>query len=379
MTTKPLSFLPKASLMAALAFSTCLMTATPAHAWIPPCEASECPTAGPKAWEGVTSAVIAALEELEAYIYDETYYVKDAITRLANQYSNDRQNANQAYAAIGDKVVAQRLGVATAVARAEIPVQVAPSRTACSVMARGDQVFGAQRQYSASVVPAEAINTNILTNAAGTPGNMGQLSYVAARFQNRMTKYCNAATVMAPTGITCTATIGADRDLVPYESIFKQTSLAAATDYDAAKDVVLNIMGDAVKDPVRGPILTRNEGQNLSISRYSEQAKLNLASSVLLSMVERRRDLSGTGSEAAVRADASYSGMALEALATANAGQSSGQNLDTVATMIGDSTRSIFVLRDFLEQWAAIKAVSLSIDIKANSAGDPSVSSRPIQ
>lgn len=377
------SALPKVTLMVALAaLGVTLTVPRTANAFaIPPCEMTECPSAGPGAWSAVTSAVIGALAALETDMYADFIYFKDAVTRLANQSSNDSQNEMKSLASIGDRNAANQLQMATAFARAEAVPQLLPSRSVCNVESRNTQVQDVSFSSSAAVRASETVTTGILSNAAGTPGTLGQLGYSAARFQNRTTKYCNTATVVPPGGMTCTATIGVDRDLKPYDSIFKQETLAAANDYTAAKDVILNIMGDAVRDPVRGPVLIRQEGQNLSVQRYSEQAKLNLASSVLLSMVERRRDLTSKGSEQSMMQSASYVGMAntrLREAAEMSAGETSGQNLDKIGAMIGDGSRGIFVLRQFLEQWAALKAVSLAIDIQQNGAGTSGIAGRPV-
>ncbi len=373
--------LPRITLALALvvAFTGVALPVKPAAAFTPPpCETTECPSAGPKAWAAVTKAVIAALVVLEEDVYLNMLYVKDALTRLANQHSNTRQNTLKTLTSINDKDLSNRLSFDVGQVRAAGVGNALPSRTACGAEARRNSTMQATTLTRAAVGPAETINTGILTNASGTPGATGQLGFTTARFNNRITRYCDNTTVAAPAGITCTATIGANRDLVPYESIFKQGTFASANDYTAAKDVVLNLMGDAVKDPIRGPALARQEAQNASLRLYSEQAQMNLASSIMMAAVERRRDLSGTGSEQSKQGEASYTNAALASLAEINSGQTSSQNLDSVSAMIGETTRGIFQLRDFVEQWAAMKAVSLAIDVKQSSAGNASVSARPL-
>lgn len=350
----------------------------------PPCETTECPSAGPKAWTALTKAVVAALAVLEEDVYLNMLYFKDALTRLGNQHSNTRQNTLKSLTSVNDKDMSNRLTYDVGRARAAAAVQVStPSRTACSADARRSAVLQASALSRAAVGAAETVNTNILTNEPSSAGGRGQLAFTNERFQNRMSRYCDNTTVSAPGGITCTATIGANRDTQPYASIFQQNVFATANDYTAAKDVVLNLMGDAVKDPVRGPALTRQEGQAASLRLYSEQAQMNLASSIMLASVERRRELGavGSGSELSKRAEALSAGNVTPAslqMATTGAGQTSSQNLDAVSALIGESNRAIFQLRDYMEQWAAIKAVSLAIDVKQNSSGGASVSSRPI-
>lgn len=366
------------SLLAVLAVAGIVLPVQQAEAVVPPpCETTECPGTGPEAWAAVTSAGLYALADLEASIYANMVRVKDALTRLANQSTNNRQNLSNSFSGINDSNNATMVGQNLGSVRAQILPQILPSRTACGQETVKTQIFMASAASRAAIGGAETATTAILTNAPSTPGNLGQLGYSSARFQNRMTKYCNTATVNPPGTISCTATIGVDKDLFPYDSIFKPPSLASANAYTAAKDVVLNLMGDAVLDPVRGQSLLRQEGQNLSIQRYSEQAKINLSADILQSIIETRRDLSGGGSEQSQR-DSSYNGMALRKLAEINAGQTKGQNLDTLAPLLSDVNRDMLTLQMYLENMAALVAVGLSVNITNHSAGSTSIAGRPV-
>lgn len=375
--------LPKASLLAALVFVGAVLPPHEAKAlFIPPCEMTECPSTGPGAWAGVTSAGIASLTLLEQSIYVSILRLKDAIVRLANQSSNNRQNFIKGMASVNDHEANNLLASGLGAVRASIVPQILPSRTACGRAAVSTQMFQVSAfSTSQAVGIAETATTGILTNAPSTPGTQGQLSYVTARFQNRMTKYCNSANVAPPTGVTCTATIGVDRDLFPYDSIFKPANLSAANDFTAAKDVILNLMGEAVLDPVRGAALSRQEGQSLSVQRYSEQAKLNLSASILQSIVETRHDFSGTGGAGSERTqrDTSYNGMALQKMAEIGAGQTEGQNLDTLAVMMNDVNRDLLTLHIYLQNMAALTATGLAVNISEHSAGRSSVASRAVK
>lgn len=340
----------------------------PAEAKKPPCEAFECPGGAPPAWAAHMSAVIASLVALEYDIYLLLVDVIDAVTRDSNQHTKNMQNEINADATETDKITANEASIATADTRINASRAIMPSRTSCGVDSQQPKLWNASTTSRTNIGSVETQRTDLFSNAPSTPAAKGELAYLSERFQNRMTKYCNSAVVQPPSGVTCSASIGVDRDLSAYESIFKKGSFASADDYQAAQDVVQNILGNVVTDPVRGNALTRQDGKNLSILRNSDQAKANLASSVLQGIVERRHDPSfGGKSELAQQASASYTDSALKQLAVASAEQNQTQNLDQISAMIGNSSRQLFVFRNYMEQWASIRAVSLAIDVKNSS------------
>lgn len=354
----------------------------PAQAVIPPpCEATECPGTGPTAWESVATASVAALEALEVFIFEEGLYFKDALTRLANQISNADDKFTKLMSSMTDTVSAASAAIGISEARMRAFDDISPpSRTVCGSLSKQNVIAATYAPVRAAVATVETTNTNLYTNAPGTAGQRGQIAYTMSEFSDRMNKYCNpnAITVPAGAGFTCSASIGADLDIQPAVSIFSQSSLATNASYTAATDVVQNIVGDNVRDPVRGPALLREEGRTASVNLYGDQAKANMAASILMSMVERRKLLSTGTSAVKAQEDMSYTGQSLKALAVANAEHSDSQNADQLAQMIGDNSRGLFMLRNFFEQWAAVRAVSLAIDVKQHSVGNGTVAGRAI-
>ena len=357
-------------LLGTVFLSVLAFTPHPAEAKKPRCEKYECPGGAPPAWAAHMSAVIASLVALENEIYLLLVDVIDAVTRDSNQHTKNMQNEINAEATESDKISANEASIQLADTRINASRAIMPARTACGVESQQPKLWNASTTSRAGVATVEGQRTDLFSNAPSTPSSKGELAYLSERFQNRMTKYCNSATVQPPSGLTCSASIGVDRDLSAYESIFKKGSFASADDYQAAQDVVQNILGNIVTDPVRGNALTRQDGKNLAILRNSDQSKANLASSVLQAIVERRHDTAYSGkSELSQQATASYTDSALKQLAVAAAEQNQTQNLDQISSMIGNSSRQLFVFRNYMEQWAALRAVSLAMDVKASSAG----------
>jgi hypothetical protein len=327
------------------------------------------------------AGVIAALAAYEALFFELQQKFIDALVRYANQGTNNYQNVTDSLAINTDGAAGTRTAVNIAQRRINNSMQIMPSRTTCvagthakdSIYAvYGGSGFGGT---NAAIRAAETAINNTWSNASGTIGERGRLAFQNTRYADRITRYNN----QDGTGLAVTPTVGKDRDLLPYESIFKMENLAAANDYQAGKDVVFNLQGDVVLDPVRGAVLSRADGQNLSVTNYSDQTKLNLAGSVLMGLVERRRSTGGYKTEQALQNGSSYTTLALQALAKAQAGETKGQNLDEVSQMIGDSNRQIFMLYYFFEQMAAIQATSLAMDVKGSSAELSGLAQRLIQ
>lgn len=360
-----------------------------ARAWtIPPCEAYECPGGASAWWSVHGTMILAAMGFMEATMAFQITEIADRLTRIANANSQDSQAENTAGMSHVNAENTASLQNTLGRVRSNLGMTFAPATagvfsSTCAIATNNVNIVNASVSARAQLRAAETQMSNTFGNAPATPGATGQIGYMSDRFRTRMQRYCNntAGVVDLPAAAgACAASIGVDRDLFPYDSIFRVQNLNTANDYTAARDVVMNLMGNVVVDPVRGPALARQEGQSLSVQRHSEQARLNLAAGMLMALVERRRDASGAGqSELALNNNISFSSAATSALALANAAQNESQNLDTIAAMMGQNARQLYAFRGFLEQWAALKATSLAIDVKESSAGSTGVSSRILQ
>jgi hypothetical protein len=307
----------------------------------------------------------------------------DRITRTANASSQDTESENRAAMSNVNIENTASLTAAVGAVRTQLASVFQPAQSVCVATTLNRGLVTASVNNRAQLRAVETEFSNTFGNRPGTAGEKGNVSYLSERFRTRMQRYCNSTVgvvdLPAAAG-TCAASIGADRDIFPYDSIFKPVNLNTASDYTAAKDVAYNLMGNVVVDPIRGAALARQEGQGMFVLRMSDQARLNLASGALLSMVERRRDHTGAGnSEISLNSNISFTTASVSALAQTNARGGPSQTLDTIATLMGQSARQLYAFRGFMEQWAAIKATSLAIDIGENKAGEASVSSRVMQ
>lgn len=353
-----------------------------------------CGMTAPPAWALHEAILMAGLEAFEDWLWYLMSLLQAALTKYANQGSNNGQNMIQSMSGLQDHVDNTEFANTMAEARVETAMEIRPSQTGCSANQETNKLVGIMlglNSGSASFLPstgttarqgmaqAESGTFNTTwSNAPGTPGEKGRLAYMNARYNQRIARYNNNAA----TGLATAPSIAPDADLTPLETIMGKQDLTDPNDLTAAQDVVFNLVGDAVDDPVRGQALIRSEGRGSSILRNQQSARLNLSSTILQGMVERRRNNPTTGkSEQEFNAEAAnYSDSATRALeiAKGNAEQGKSANLDTLVAMIGDASRQLFVMQTFMEQWAALKAVSLAIDVKASSAGTASVAARSI-
>lgn len=354
----------------------------------PPCASTSCPTAGSAAW---ASYLVTVLEGGLEWTFEYTVIrnigaVVDALTRYANQKTNNKQHLVDAEGIMSDRRNAQYQSGTVAETRADFYRQVAPARGACvSGSYTRDGVNGTYGTGGSNEAIGEAEkNVNrILSNNEPGKSDRGQLQYQNSRFSQRIARYNNPPA----TGLSGGASYGPDLDIQPYQSVFRFDTLANGQEYETAKDVIYNLAGDVVLDPIRGPALERVDGQNLSMERNSEQARLNLAAAILMGTVERRRPNGAPRSNQAVEHGTSYTSthassyteMAINALAKTTASQTKGQNLDTAVAMMAESARQLFVLYTMMEQWSALKAVRLAMDVKDSSAGNPRLAGRVLQ
>lgn len=353
-----------------------------------------CGMTAPPVWALHESIVMGGLAAFDEWLWYLMSLLQSSLTKYANQGSNDEQNLVNSVSGLQDHVDTTGFANSMAEARIATAMEIRPSETGCAANQESNKLMGIMlglNSGSASFLPdtgttarqgmAQAESNTFNTtwsNAAGTAGEKGRLAYMNDRYNQRIARYNNNAA----TGLATAPSIAADADLTPLETIMAKQDLNNPDDLTAAQDVVFNLVGDAVDDPVRGQALIRSEGRGSAVLRNQQSARLNLSSTILQGMVERRRNNPTTGkSEQAFNAEAAnYTSSATRALDIAknNAEQGKSANLDTLVAMIGDASRQLFVMQTFMEQWAALKAVSLAIDVKTNSAGNAGVGVRTL-
>ena len=374
-----------------------------ANAKVPPCKVSICPTVGATMWTTYTVTVVQTFELV--FIRSFIQYMSalvEAMTLHANQKSNNASHEQVVKTIRSDREAAVIEASSTAYQRTNVVKQVKPSETACATGSYTKHAtYGSYAQDGArdAIAAGEKDVNNRLSNvgtdySGGGIGTKGQLNYLSQRYEERMSRYNNPDM----TQISGVGSYGKDADLKPFASLLEPILLDDGKEYDTARDVVYNLAGDVVLDPVRGPLLDRQSGKNLAVVRYSWQAKLNLIASVMMGAVERRREHAGMRSNQSVEvgssfttyntlegkdlkdiSTSSYAKLATAALVEGMAGQTKGQNLDQAGSLMMDTGRQLLTLYTIMEQWTAIKAVNLVLDIEESRVQPASMATRPME
>ncbi len=340
-----------------------------------------------------TTTVGAALTAYRMMIETYLTMLQDSVTRLANQGSNNIQNYTKTQTSLTDKFVAQSTAMANGTARTSAVLQSVPSRTACRTASNANRmntsVYSAARVATYEATQRAA--TDYASNAPGTPTEKGSLQASQATFLDMMTDFCDPAIMNAPAGVNCTLSNDSSgepmafRFTQPYQAVFgvpNGTIPPAATngEHRAARLFVRMATEPVPTDPLRGPVLQRQEGQNAFLKRQSDIAAINLARGALDRMVDDRIGTLTAGSESVEylrqRAWADASGMAKDAID--RAAQPTAANMDDLAPMIADINKIYLQIFNNFERLAAMKATNLSRVVLEQPAGNAGLASRGV-
>lgn len=348
-----------------------------------------------------------AIDYFEELVEDYIDQLKMALTKLANQGSNETQNYNNSFAAMTDSMNTTVAASAIAQSRVSNAISLVPSASACRLATR-DRVFanadilmrvgnggvGSGAMYTQSQRDA----TDYAANRPGGPSGNGALQASKNTFEDSMKDFCDNNVIKAPSGMSCT--LSNDRDgqsmafrfAQPYSAVFgvKDNFIPSnATDPEnrAARLFVRFAVEPVPTDSIRGPILARSDGRSSYLVRQSDIAAINLARGALDHMVDDRiADASlGPGPNGQPQSLQSIRmlvwtdmSMAIED-AKYRARQPLGSNYDDLSPLVGEVNKIYLQLFNNIERLTAIKATRLARLVKQNSAGGPSVSTRTIR
>ncbi len=279
---------------------------------------------------------------------------------LAVDVANTTQAQNNTQIAINDREVTHITALGATQTRSELVKSTLPSAQACALSTSSEKIVGRAAQVGGSVKNAEGKSTALLSNAAGTAAETGELAYVSSRFQVRAGKYCDPKEISG-----CTPSVGtnADLDVAP---IFTKTTFNAK-ELDIARDAVNNLIGDVVDDPVRGPALLSSTGQTQTVVNKQNQARANLSAAVLTNIVEARAtDPLGNSQkkedEELARVDVAVGANSL----ILGQGQTDGQSEAEIDAAMEAISNQLLKLRGTFEKIAMIRAVGMATDIQVN-------------
>lgn len=372
-----------------------------------PCNRPECTISSTALSFGARMSINVAIKALQTLINFYLGQVKGAMTKLANQGSNDLQNITNSLAATNDAVAASSVADTIAGARTVNTVRLVPSTSACRIASRDRSLMDADTMMRVGIggigsgplyAQSQRTGTDYAANLPGGPTEKGALQAVTNSFDEAMNGFCDNALVNAPAGVSCT--LVNDRDGQPMSFRFSQPyavvfgakddyipSAAADPENRAARLFVRYAIEPVPTDPVRGQALVRAEGRSTFITRQSDVAAMNLARGALDRTVDDRMENPSLGTSPSGKPQSLQSvrmlawadfGTAYED-AKRRASQPLGSNYDDLGPLVGDVNKIYLQLYNNLERLAAIKATRLARLIKQNSAGGAGVGARTIQ
>ena len=311
----------------------------------------------------------------------------DAITRLANQSTNNTQNHVDALGIISDKDATQMSASTTAKIRAAATADFMPSRSVC----QGATAQGLVVAANATMISSRAATQNTFrefsNNIAGG-SEKGSLGALNTRFQIRCSKYANPSVVRAPS--VCPGTTDPemqDLDIRPWDALIDPITFRTTQHRDAAIDAVFMLTDISPPDPLKGPALSRVDGQNLHILRMRDVTRMHLARGVLEDMVAIRTD-TGSGVSRLGRYIELVTGQKIDPAtgklsdivqSSTVAGEMENAAVSTLITRLATQQALLFEIMRVTEQMLAIEAVELAIKIESGRGGNPRLAGRVIQ
>ncbi len=347
-----------------------------------------------------SSAYAAIVAKVAASIYAITTgfgSLYDPVTRYANQTTNTRQNQVGVMGIMSDRRVTTMSAVGTAESRLRIAQEMAqPSRVACRQVTSQVVYKETWPEYSDLRVAQLKPETDFSLNRPGTTSERGTLAALSSAWQYRCSKYADVTNMMIPSGVTCAGGDPAyiDMDTKPAQSIFEPIVYPDAQHEQAAADTIRMLIQVAPGDPLRGPALSRVDGQNLHVERMQNLTRMNLARGVLqdavamrtrqttalsdgrsgLSRMERLRELmtgrtsGATGLSVAAQMDQIQL-----------AAQPENANVQSYAARLAGQRMLLLELIRMTEQMVALEAVRVAVRVEENPAGTPSLAARVVQ
>lgn len=368
------------------------------------CNTPECTVAAEALSFAAKFSINTAIEELQDLIEDYLDQVQEAMTKLANQGSNNLQNMTNSLSSTTDAMDASSVADTMGEARVVNTTRLVPSTSACRIASRDRSLMDADMMMRVGAggvgsgplyAQSQRSGTDYAANLPGGPTDKGALQSSINSFDEAMDGFCDDALVNAPAGMSCSLVNDRDgqpmsfRFAQPYAAVFgaKDDYIPSATsdpENRAARLFVRYAIEPVPTDPVRGQSLVRAEGRSTFITRQSDVAAMNLARGALDRSVDDRMENPSLGTSPSGKPQSLQS---VRMLAWADfdtayedakrrASQPLGSNYDDLGPLVGDVNKIYLQLYNNLERLAAIKATRLARLIKQNSAGGSGVAAR---
>jgi len=322
--------------------------------------------------------------------------IKDRLTRMANADSQDTTAQNNAGSTVTDKVSVDATSIGLAQGRTAKTLDYVPSRLTCSTITHMRAAVKTEANYNAARTVMTQASTRQSLNAPGSGTENGSLQAANTIWKERCNTYFDPATTPLPPGMSCPAASAAmkDLDISPWRSIFLPINIPGTPPSGvvpplakAAADTIRLLVEPVTPDPVRGVMLTRNEGQNIHVMRMRDLARMNMARGALEDIVARRvapttPDADGKMNSRVARYIEMISGQGVSGNSVAGmlntlvaAGEASkNAQVQSVAARLQTEKMMLVDFLKFVNDWEAIEATKLAMTIDKTRAGQVSAS-----
>lgn len=202
-----------------------------------------------------------------------------AMSFMSGQYSGqttvyNRQNGGYADANVQNQhELASQEAVVEAQADNEPPRTLCETATAFAGMQAAEQNTNAARAFTSDVLVGE------LTNRKGGPTQYGSAAHANTRVATTMALYCDPMSVNTSSGSPCYNSRAdlIDADINPMLSLFTTSRLLNDDRYDAAIDLVRNVVYPVADESLAGAVTESPEGRLEYTARRSKDARRGIA------------------------------------------------------------------------------------------------------
>lgn len=265
-------------LLAGAVFVAASATSTSAYAFACPCTpANQTAQAHMKTRLALTTQAATMMAQL--------YY---AFTQATGQMTSARQVELRQLGGYFDGQVQELHKLKDGEARNKAQKEAAPPRTLCEIATGGSGLRAAQTNQKDMQRYLSDMTTAAIVGREGTAAHNGPYNYANAKFARTMTLYCDPLSVNNDVNSPCIAgdeNYLVDADINPSKTLFS-TNLTINTDeFDAANDLVMNVVMPMAPETLRGSQLSTAENRMALVEQRGTDARRSTSAAALNGLV----------------------------------------------------------------------------------------------
>jgi hypothetical protein len=317
--------------------------------------------------------------------------ILDQLTRVSNADSQDSQAESTANTSNIDKANTDANRLAVAEERVDLVGEFIPSRISCALQTDQARTITTAATTNTARNTMTAASTRFAMNATGSGSEKGTIQALTTVWNSRCNTYFNSTTITLPGGLTCPTPTDPnmiDLDINPWRSIFLPINIPGTPgvgpvppEAQAAADTIRLLIEPDPRDPIKGQVLSRNEGQAAFVRRMQEISRLNMARGTLENIVATRTaplvadPFDGKMNSRLARYIEMISGQDVtgnlvsgQLNSIVSAGELKNANVQTIAARLQSQKMILSEFLNYTEQMLALEAAKLGVQIEINRA-----------